>query len=600
MEGTSGRKRVNEGALKLQVINVPDLPTQQKIATVLSSLDAKIEFNNRINTQLEAMAKTLYDYWFVQFDFPNANGKPYKSIGGKMVWNDGLKRDIPEGWEVGLIADWIRFGKNGDWGKEFKEGNYTQKVYCIRGADINGLNGDGKCNPPGRFILERNSHKTLESGDLIVEISGGSPTQSTGRMAYLTEDTLARFDAPVICSNFCKAITLKDEKYLYNFAYLWNSLYDNNVFFGYEGKTSGIKNFLFDSFTSSYLSVIPKKDIVERFYEWMLPIQSKKQNALKENQKLIELREWLLPMLINGQVKVADDIEEQLSIAAEPAIPYNIQSKTLQIPERKKTFAKQVLGGKIVSLFKDDPHFTRIKFQKLQYLAEHIAEADLLHNYYFQAAGPYDNIYMHTIAEKFRQSKWFHEQNYKFLPLEKQSQIEEYYTDYFGTVSGRLDQLFSLMADVTEAEAEIIATLYAVWNNRIILKQPVTEAFLIEDFYNWSDRKHKYLKEQVLEGLQWLTTNKMEPNGFGKIIKRAKAEKKSDITRSNIKLKRTTLLTAKVITSLINPQDYYFRPNGEHHQSGQILISVITTFSFQIITKHIIYNTKCKQNQQEY
>ncbi|WP_050009628.1 restriction endonuclease subunit S, partial [Flavobacterium sp. B17] len=100
MEGTSGRKRVNEGALKTQEILVPDLSAQQKIASVLSALDDKIELNNRINAQLEAMAKTLYDYWFVQFDFPNAEDKPYNTSGGKMVYNGTLKREIPEGWEV--------------------------------------------------------------------------------------------------------------------------------------------------------------------------------------------------------------------------------------------------------------------------------------------------------------------------------------------------------------------------------------------------------------------------------------------------------------------------------------------------------------------
>src|SRR5690606_20963715 len=93
--------------IKSTEIDLPDLPTQKSIAKVLSDLDAKIELNNKINRELEAMAKTLYDYWFVQFDFPfdfalgkpNAAGKPYKSSGGKMVYNAELKREIPEGWE---------------------------------------------------------------------------------------------------------------------------------------------------------------------------------------------------------------------------------------------------------------------------------------------------------------------------------------------------------------------------------------------------------------------------------------------------------------------------------------------------------------------
>ena len=324
MEGTSGRKRVNEGALKLQVLPIPDKNTQQKIAKVLSDLDAKIELNNKINNELEAMAKTLYDYWFVQFDFPDANGKPYKTNGGKMVWNEELKREIPEGWEVGTLSNWIGKDKSGDWGKEAIEGNYTEKVHCIRGADLNGLNGNGEVKTPTRYILEKNSHKMLDPHDLIVEISGGSPTQSTGRMAYITKETLSRFDAPIICSNFCKAVTLKDEMYLYNFAFEWNKAYDNGILFGYEGKTSGIKNLLFESFVSSYNTPKPPKYLAEKFYEFMEPIQSKKQKNLLENQQLSSLRNWLLPMLMNGQVRVGD--VEELGMVAEERESYGNKS----------------------------------------------------------------------------------------------------------------------------------------------------------------------------------------------------------------------------------------------------------------------------------
>jgi type I restriction enzyme, S subunit len=285
---------------------------QVNIGKILHDLDSKIELNNRINVELEAMAKTLYDYWFVQFDFPfdfakgkpDENGKPYKSSGGKMVWNEDLKREIPEGWGVVRMVEWIEAGKSGDWGKEQPEGNFTKKVTCIRGADINGLNGLAELKPPVRYILEKNSSKILNSHDLIIEISGGSPIQSTGRIAFITDATIRRFENPLICSNFCKPISIKNKKLLYNFVYYWNSLYDAGVFFGYEGKTSGIKNLLFDSFVSSYYTVVPDDKIVDQFYNFMENIQEKKQIALAENQQLAELRDWLLPMLMNGQVRV--------------------------------------------------------------------------------------------------------------------------------------------------------------------------------------------------------------------------------------------------------------------------------------------------------
>ena len=325
----SGVPTMNRNHLHpLKILAERDVITQQSIAKVLSDLDSKIELNNQINQELEAMGKTLYDYWFVQFDFPNEEGKPYKSSGGKMVYNEELKREVPEGWEVMTISEWIEKDKSGDWGKESEQGNYTEKVFCIRGADINGLNGGGEVNAPERYILEKNRHKLLEHGDLIIEISGGSPTQSTGRMAFITKETLERFADPLICSNFCKAVTLKDEIYLYNFVYQWNRLYDAGVLFGWEGKTSGIKNFLFESFVTNHQEVFPKKEIVEKFYDIMKPIHIQKQKNLIENQHLAELRDWLLPMLMNGQVTVKsaevaeEELGEALGVVAEPSVKY--------------------------------------------------------------------------------------------------------------------------------------------------------------------------------------------------------------------------------------------------------------------------------------
>lgn len=251
------------------------------------------------------MAKTLYDYWFVQFDFPDANGKPYKSSGGKMVYNATLGREIPHGWAVGPLSEWIAKDKTGDWGKDMAEGNYTLSVDCIRGTDINGLNGKGPVAAPTRFILERNRAKILAPFDLVIEISGGSPTQSTGRLALMTSEAIKRFSRPVICSNFCKAISLKNSAYAFNFAYLWKSAYENKVLFGWEGKTSGIKNLLFDAFTTKHMVCMPPQNQAQRFFDFVSPIEDKRQKRLQENESLEALRDWLLPLLMNGQVTVA-------------------------------------------------------------------------------------------------------------------------------------------------------------------------------------------------------------------------------------------------------------------------------------------------------
>lgn len=283
------------------------IPTQKSIAHILSTLDQKIAINNQINAQLEQMAKTLYDYWFVQFDFPDENGKPYKSSGGEMVYNDTLKREIPKGWEAQKISHWLQSDKSGDWGKEIQEGNYTLQVNCIRGADINAVNFQGNIEAPIRFILPKNKHKLLSPFNLVVEISGGSPTQSTGRLALISDYVLNRFDFPVICSNFCKAISLKNTDYFYQFIFMWNAIYKNDILFGWEGKTSGIKNLLFENFTEGYFECYPPLDLAKKFFEIADVFHKQQQFLLKQNQQLTQLRDFLLPMLMNGQVGVGDD-----------------------------------------------------------------------------------------------------------------------------------------------------------------------------------------------------------------------------------------------------------------------------------------------------
>jgi len=295
---------INLSTFDMIELEIPSLPHQQKIASVLSTLDEKIALNNQINATLEQMAKTLYDYWFVQFDFPDENGKPYKSSDGEMMYNETLKREIPKGWDVKKLADWIKTDKSGDWGQEEPKGNYQLEVTCIRGADINPINNQGIIEAPTRFILEKNANKLLSDFDFVIEISGGSPTQSTGRIASISPSTLCRFDKPLICSNFCKAISLKDNSYFYNFAFLWNQIYENDILFGWEGKTSGIKNLLFDNFVQSYYEPLPPVEIADKFFQKMDVINSQQQTLLKQNAELTKLRDWLLPMLMNGQATV--------------------------------------------------------------------------------------------------------------------------------------------------------------------------------------------------------------------------------------------------------------------------------------------------------
>lgn len=546
MNGSKGTKMPRGD--KDQVIEFPvpkfEKLDQQKIAKVLSDLDAKIELNNKINAELEAMAKLIYDYWFVQFDFPHefktiltdkkgrrtelVEVKPYKSSGGKMVWNEELKREIPVGWEVDTISSWIDLDKSGDWGKESEEGNYIQRVSCIRGADINGLNGNGEVKAPVRYILEKNSHKILESGDLIIEISGGSPTQSTGRMAFIIDETQDRFEDPLICSNFCKAVTLKEPVSLYNFVFEWKKLYAAGVLFGWEGKTSGIKNLLFESFVTNYQVVKPIETLMKKFYNLIHPMQQNIQKNLKQNQKLAEFRDWLLPMLMNGQVRVSSN-HRKLSIASVPEINHQIIDAS---NEKRKAIAACII---LNSEFEE--RFGMVKFEKLLHLSEyHALKENNLQNYKQHAAGPLDSEFTYNFINEAKTQGMISIQvmgklqrikvkDNKKLQNNVKSQLEQ-------EAQEKISTLVKLFLGSNHEKPEIVSTLYAVWNNRIIKNELVNDELIKKDFLDWSEGKIKY-KDKLDRELKWMRKEGVVPDGWGDIIDKPKGR-----TRNEVMLKK--------------------------------------------------------------
>lgn len=504
LSSQSSQPNLNLELLGNLEFEVKDLLAQQKIAAVLSALDAKIDLNNRINAELESMAKTLYDYWFVQFDFPNAEGKPYKTSGSKMVWNEELKREIPAGWEVDYLGEVVSIARGAS-PRPIDDFIADEGMPWVKISDATSTDN--------RFILETKQY-IVESGvpksrqvtpNTLILSNSASPA-----IPRIVKINACVHDGWIVIDNYKKCLT---KEFMYHY-------------FEYErpriiclGSGSIFQNLKTD-YIKNLKIVLPDEKVLQNLTPKFETLSEAIYLNLLENQRLAALRDWLLPMLMNGQVTVGSvsQSEAENSAVAQPEI--------LFIADNKKAFAKQVLGGKIVSLFQNDPHFTSIKFQKIQYLAEHIAEADLNWNYYYQAAGPYDNVFMHTITDKLKAAQWFEKQGSRYIPLSKQEQIDGYYQGFFKPVIPRLDQLFSLMANLTDIEAEIIATLYAVWNNRIILNQPITEELLMEDFYHWSERKLLYTQEQLQQGLQWMKMHSIIPTGFGKELKKAKEKVK--------------------------------------------------------------------------
>ena len=276
----------------LNDISIPklDLESQQKIATVLSSLDSKIELNNKINVELEAMAKTLYDYWFVQFDFPDKDGKPYKTSGGKMVWNDELKREIPDGWEVGTVLDVAELLGGGTPKKE-ESLHWNGTIPFFTPADTeNSFFVISTKESITEFGLKNCSSKLYPKGTIFITARG-----TVGNLNIASKN--------MAMNQSCYAIQAKEN---INFCFLHQCV---NDFVKYlKAKANGS---IFDAIVSNDFKqtpiVIPSLDVIKKFGLISESIYEKILSSRLENQTLSNLRDWLLPMLMNGQVTIHTD-----------------------------------------------------------------------------------------------------------------------------------------------------------------------------------------------------------------------------------------------------------------------------------------------------
>lgn len=248
-------------------IELPEISHQQHIVDILGSIDAKIENNQE---KVDLLLKNLRLQFIVRF----------------------TKQELTKSTALSyFITETI----GGDWGKGTAQGNYSERVVCLRGADIpeiaSGKNGD----PPTRYILPKNLlTKQLAPWEIIVEISGGSPTQSTGRCALITSEMLSNYSTPIICTNFCRAIRCKNPQFAAYVYSLLIAMYNNNLFFNYENGTTGIKNLDLSSILEKEYVYLPSEDELESFYRFTSKTYKQIEQHKTENNKLNELKQLYL------------------------------------------------------------------------------------------------------------------------------------------------------------------------------------------------------------------------------------------------------------------------------------------------------------------
>jgi len=269
-----------------------DIQTQQQIASILSTLDSKIALNNRINTELEAMAKTMYDYWFVQFDFPNAEGKPYKSSGGKMVWSEELKRKVPEGWEVKKLGEVATIKAGGDKPAVISSEKTNE---CPIPIFSNGIVNDGLYGYTNKAIINNQSVTISARGTIGFCVLRNIPFLPIIRLISLTP-------------NFKGSA-----KYFYEA--LTHFIFENSGSVQQQLTVPQVQNIKI---------LYPNEDALKMFDNITSPMIDRIEIIKEENQHLSSLRDWLLPMLMNGQVKVNSGYEGEAAhlMAAEQEEKY--------------------------------------------------------------------------------------------------------------------------------------------------------------------------------------------------------------------------------------------------------------------------------------
>ena len=266
-----------------------NLNEQRKMVSILSTIDDKIETNNQIIQELEAMAKTLYDYWFVQFDFPDQNGKPYKSSGGKMVYHPELKREIPEGWGVESVKDFESNIITGKTPSRKNSDNFGGKIPFITIGDIRG----------NTFVYS--TSETLTDLGASVQNNKYLPQDSLCVSCIATVGEIGFTTEPSHTNQQINSIVFEDETNRYYLYFALKNYFENANASAKTGNT--FANMNKEDFSGIKI-IFPNKEIKNNFHKITETYFSQIKCLQGQNQQLTQLRDWLLPMLMNGQVKV--------------------------------------------------------------------------------------------------------------------------------------------------------------------------------------------------------------------------------------------------------------------------------------------------------
>ncbi|MEI0494318.1 restriction endonuclease subunit S [Brachyspira intermedia] len=292
MTGTSGRQRVQEDVLKNIIIKLPPLEEQKKIASILSSLDDKIELNNSMNKILEETAQTIFKEWFINFNFPNEEGKPYKKNGGNMIESE--LGEIPEGWEVTNLDNLLsKFTTGLNPRQNFKLGEGNNYYVTIKNMNDNQIYLDNRCDKINDdAIIKINKRSDLRKNDLLFSGIG-----TIGRVYLINKD--------VTNWNISESIFTMRVNDIITPEYLYLNLLDNRMQeYALNLASGSVQKGIRMGDLKKYKMIIPKKEILILSTKIFSAIIEKVNNNFDENQKLAGIRDSILPKLMSGEIRI--------------------------------------------------------------------------------------------------------------------------------------------------------------------------------------------------------------------------------------------------------------------------------------------------------
>lgn len=474
-----------------QPFPLPPKSTQQaivaKVEELFSELDKGIELLKTAQQQLKTYRQAVLKWAFE----------------GKLTNKNVRDGELPEGWNITSITELVEKDKNalkaGPFGSSLKKEFYVKTGYKIYGQE-QVINGDPFYGD--YYINEQKYHELItckiKPNDILISLVG-----TVGKVLLLPDNC-----EPGIINPRLIKISLNTKKYIpLFFKYYFESAIVKS-FYSREAKgtTMDVLNLgIIKTIPFPFCSTNEQIAIIQEI-ESRLSVADKTEETINQSLQQAEaLRQSILKKAFEGKLVATDTIETTKETAK--VIPL----------ERK------VLAGKIIHLLYDDKYFGLTKFQKILYLVENFVEVPYETNFIQERAGPYDKEFTIAFRKEMQEKDWLQEEQKgkitKFTPGDSIGSLIKDYAVYFREKGKQIVFVIQQLKDKSTHESELIATLYAVWNNRLIKKKPVKIDLLVEDFFNWSPKKkEEFQPEEVVATFKWMKQIKFVPSGFGKVI----------------------------------------------------------------------------------